>query len=196
MFRPKYEGVICGALLAMSLAYSPSSTLAQPATTGASISRMVLTSTAFADGAIIPDRYTQAVVSPSSPPLCWADAPSGTQSFALIVTDLDSAPQRSSTGVLHWMVFNIPGDTHCLAEAIPPLPILPDGTVQGKNFGGVVGYRGPGAPAGGAYHHYSFELYALNIVPAPGQEPSRPTLLATMDGHVLAKATLIGKFHK
>ena len=48
---------------------------------------MGLTSTSFADGAVIPDKYTQASPSPVSPALAWTNAPAGTQSFALVVDD-------------------------------------------------------------------------------------------------------------
>jgi phosphatidylethanolamine-binding protein (PEBP) family uncharacterized protein len=52
-----------------------------------------------------------------------------------------------------------------LLENVPPQASLPDGTVQGLNGGNVVGYRGPGAPATGPKHHYTLELFALDLGP-------------------------------
>jgi phosphatidylethanolamine-binding protein (PEBP) family uncharacterized protein len=60
---------------------------------------------------------------------------------------------------------------------------------------------GPGAPAG-PYHHYTFELYALDTkleVPAgtPQQTAdTRNAVVNAMDGHVLGKAVLVARFHR
>ena len=47
-----------------------------------------------------------------SPALAWSGAPAGTKSFALMVHDPD-APTGS--GWWHWVVYNIPAETHALA---------------------------------------------------------------------------------
>lgn len=158
--------------------------------------RMSLKSTAFEDGGIIPPKFTQSVATPISPELVWSDVPADVMTFALIVTDLDTAPQKSSTGVLHWLVFNIPGSARTLPEAVPPVQVLPDGTVQGRNVRKFVGYRGPGAPDYVPYHHYSFELYALDTLLDLGPEASRADVLEAMNGHVIAKAATVGRYHK
>ena len=51
---------------------------------------MTLTSTAFADGAKIPAKYTQAGEE-ASPPLAWSGAPEGTASFVVMMHDVDTA---------------------------------------------------------------------------------------------------------
>ena len=64
-----------------------------------------------------------------------------------------------------------------------------------------VGYMGPGAPAG-PYHHYTFELYALDTkLEVPAGAPAdaaatRRAVVAAMDGHVLGKAVLVARFHR
>ena len=58
----------------------------------------------------------------------------------------------------------------------------------------VVGYLGPGAPAG-PYHHYTFDLYALDTKLSLGPDATRDDVLKAMDGHILGKAVLIGRFH-
>ena len=156
---------------------------------------MGLTSSSFADGGIIPDKYTQAVAAPVSPALAWTNAPAGTQSFALVVDDPDTALQRSTNEVLHWAAFNIPATAMSLPEGVPNEASLPDGTVQPLNTGKKNGFMGPGA-RGNVYHHYTFQLYALDTKLNLGPDATRAQIMAAMDGHVLAKAVLVGRFHR
>src|SRR6202162_1992971 len=83
----------------------------------------------------------------------------------------------------------------------PPQPgpanaTMSDGTVQAKNRRGAVGYLGPGAPAVGPYHHYTFELFALDTKLSLGADATRADVLAAIDGHILGKGVLVGRFHK
>lgn len=170
------------------------SVLAQTPATPPPVTPMTLTSAAFADGAVIPDKYTQASATPVSPALSWDNAPAGTMSFALIMHDPDVALNKGSTDVLHWMAFNIPASVHALPENVPNSPQLPDGTIQPKNLRGNPGFMGPGARM--VYHHYTFELYALDTKLTLGPEATRPEMLAAMDGHILGKAVYVGRFHR
>jgi len=157
---------------------------------------LTLTTTAFADGGEIPARFTQSDPKPVSPRLQWTNVPANTITFALIMHDPDVAVQRKTDDVLHWLVFNIPGSARELAEGIPPEAKLPDGTIQGKNQGNVVGYRGPGAPAAGPHHHYTWELFALDTKLDLSPEATRPDVLKAIDGHILGKGVLVGRFHR
>jgi Raf kinase inhibitor-like YbhB/YbcL family protein len=156
---------------------------------------LTLSTSAFEDGGIIPNRYTQSDPNPVSPKLDWTNVPSGVVSFALIMHDPDTAPKKGVEDILHWMAFNIPGSATGLPEGVPTNPTLPDGTVQAKSFR-MVGYMGPGAGAAGPYHHYTWELYALDIKLDLGPTATRTDVLKAMDGHVLAKAALTGRFHR
>src|SRR6266566_4680739 len=129
---------------------------------GPAVPGLALSSPAFADGAVIPNKYTQADPMPVSPKLEWTNVPAGTVSFALIMHDPDVAIQKKTDDVLHWMAFNIPGTAKELAEGQSAEAKLADGTVQAKNLRGAVGFMGPGAGAAGPYHHYTFELFALD----------------------------------
>lgn len=157
---------------------------------------LTLTTTAFADGAEIPARFTQSAQSPVSPKLEWTNVPQNTVTFALIMHDPDVAVQRKTDDVLHWLVFNIPGAARELPENVPATAQLPDGTVQGKNQGAVVGYRGPGAPAAGPHHHYTWELFALDTKLELGPDATRADVLKAIDGHILGKGVLMGRFHR
>src|SRR5882724_871111 len=175
-------------LASLFLSASVDLTLAQQA--GPPPTPMGLTSSAFTDGGIIPDKYTQAVPAPVSPALAWTGTPAGTQSFALVVDDPDTALQRTTNEVLHWAAFNIPATANALPESMPNEATLPDGTVQPLNTGKKNGFMGPGA-RGNVYHHYTFQLYALDTKLSLGPDATRAQIMAAMDGHVLAKAVLV-----
>ncbi len=184
-----FQAIFCATMLVgasgMALAQTPAAPPATP---------MTLTSSAFADGAVIPDKYTQASPSPVSPALSWDNAPAGTMSFALIMHDPDTAPNKGSADVLHWIAFNIPATAHALPENMPNTPQLPDGTIQPNNLRGTPGFMGPGAR--GVYHHYTIELFALDSKLSLGASATRAEVLAAMDGHIIGKAAYEGRFHR
>jgi len=157
---------------------------------------LTLTTPAFADGGEIPGKFTQSVPNPASPKLEWTNVPANTVSFVLHMHDPDVARMRTIEDQLHWIVLNIPGTARELAEGIAATPQLPDGAVQIKNAGGTVGYRGPGAPAVGPHHHYTFELFALDTKLTLGPDATRADVLKAIDGHILGKDVLVGRFHR
>ena len=160
---------------------------------------LLMTSTAWEDGGVIPDKFTQAAgANAPSPALSWSQVPPGTQSFVLIMNDPEPAiPAKSSKGdVTHWLVWNIPGTSTCLPEGVMAGD-LADGTKQQSLRSN--GYMGPGAPPG-PYHHYTFTLYALDtkleVTPSQNAGDTRTALINAMDGHVLGKAVLVARFHR
>lgn len=158
---------------------------------------LTLTTTAFQDGGIIPDKYTMNAESAAvSPALQWSHVPPGTVSFALVMHDPDTSLHKTSEEVLHWMIFNIPGTATGLPEGVPNTPQLPDGAIQVLNTGHKFGYMGPGAGPAGPYHHYTFELYALDTKLDLTSDATLPQLLSAVDGHVLGKGVLEGRFHR
>jgi phosphatidylethanolamine-binding protein (PEBP) family uncharacterized protein len=82
---------------------------------------LTLTTTAFEDGGIIPNKYTQAAENgaPVSPSLTWTNVPDGVVSFALILIDPDTSLTKTTNEVLHWMIFNIPSTARDLPEGVP-----------------------------------------------------------------------------
>jgi Raf kinase inhibitor-like YbhB/YbcL family protein len=184
------------AILGISAAFTAPAKAQAPPAAAPAVPGLTLTTTAFEDGSIIPAKYTQGVPNFVSPALQWTNVPANTVSFVLIAHDPDAALEKKTTDVLHWMAFNIPGTATGLPEGVPANAMLPDGTVQAKNRRGLVGYLGPGAPAVGPYHHYTFELFALDTKLSLGADATRPDVLAAMDGHILGKGVLVGRFHK
>lgn len=157
---------------------------------------LTLTSPDFEDGGIIPNKYTQAVPDAVSPQLEWTHVPAGTMSFVLILHDPDVAIQRKTGDVLHWMIFNIPGTATGLPQGVPAEAKLSDGAINAKNLRGGIGYMGPGAPPAGPYHHYTFELFALDTKLDLGPDATRDQVLDAMQGHILGKGVLEGRFHR
>jgi Raf kinase inhibitor-like YbhB/YbcL family protein len=159
--------------------------------------RLALTTTAFEDGGIIPNKYTMAAEgAPVSPKLMWTNVPDGTISFALILRDPDTSLEKKTDQVLHWMIFNIPGTARELAEGVAAQAQLPDGSIQSLNQGKKVGYMGMGAAAVGPYHHYTFELFALNAKLGLGPDATQADVMRAIDGHILMKGVLVGRFHR
>jgi Raf kinase inhibitor-like YbhB/YbcL family protein len=159
---------------------------------------LTLTTTAFEDGGIIPNKYTQAAENgaPVSPSLTWTNVPDGVVSFALILIDPDTSLTKTTNEVLHWMIFNIPSTARDLPEGVPAQAQLPDGSIQALNRGQKVGYMGMGARAPGPYHHYTYQLYALDTKLSLGPDATQADVMKAMDGHILAKAVLVGRFHR
>jgi Raf kinase inhibitor-like YbhB/YbcL family protein len=164
---------------------------------------MVLTTTAWPDGGVIPPKYTQAG-DQTSPELKWTNAPAGTQSFVVNMLDPDVALNRTTETVVHWVVWNIPASATGLPEGVKAGAEMPDGSRQISASGPQ--YRGPGAPATGPLHHYTFEVYALDIkldvqpstaTPASAAAiETRTNVMKAMQGHVLGKAVYVGLFRR
>jgi len=148
---------------------------------------MYVESKAFPDGGIVPGKYSGAGGG-TQPDFKINLAPAETQSFAIILHDIDVGIGGPGD-VLHWMAWNIPGNTTQIEEGK-----LPEGSVNGKNMMGRNAYMGMGAPAGPRYHHYVFEFYALNAKLDLPPDATRDQLLAAMQGKVIAKCAYIGRF--
>lgn len=149
---------------------------------------MEFTSAAFQYGGPIPDKYScngQNV----SPELSWSGIPEGTRSMAIILDDPD-APRGTFN---HWVIYNIPAGTTGLSEAVSRASRLSDGTMQGKNSFGEIGYGGP-CPPRGSSHRYYFTLYALDITLDLDAGATKAQVLAAMEGHLLAQAETMGTY--
>jgi len=164
---------------------------------------MVLTVSGFPDGGQIPVRFSQAAPGAApgegtSPAMTWTNVPPGTQSFVINFRDLDVARNRTTEDQAHWVVWNIPATTTSLPEGVARGSQRPDGSYQISATGPV--YRGPGAPATGPFHHYMFEVYALDIrldvTPTADAFETRANVMRAMQGHVLGKAVYGGLFRR
>ena len=155
-------------------------------TAGFSITAVDLTlgSSAFQMNGVIPKKYSKNDAN-LSPPLIWGNAPSGTQSFALIMDDPDAG------NFLHWMAYDLSATLTGLAEGVPGVATMTVGGKQGPNDFGTIGYGGPQPPSG--IHNYSFRVYALDQATLDvAANPTRAQVLQALQGRILAQAELVG----
>src|SRR5689334_14785251 len=68
---------------------------------------MVLTTTAWQDGGVIPPKYTQAGEQ-VSPALTWTNVPANAASLVLHMYDADASPTKGTDTQVHWLMWNMP----------------------------------------------------------------------------------------
>jgi len=151
---------------------------------------MTLTSTAFAEGGAIPVANTCKGAN-TSPPLSWSGAPSGTNSFALVLTDLSLMPP-----LVHWVIYDIPPTATGLPAGVEN--VYAPGNVSAAHqtvsvHAPTIGYYGPCPPA---VHNYQFAIYALDTAPLPGASAAttRPEAIGEIQAHRLDSGTLTAMF--
>lgn len=149
-----------------------------------------ITSSAFAHQAEIPRQYT-CDGDDISPPLQWRDVPASAKSLALIVDDPDAPdPKAPKMTYVHWVIVDIPPSTTALPEGATGKH-MPKGAHEGINDWKKTGYGGPCPPIG--RHRYFFKLYALDRT-LHLDRPTKADVEKAMQGHVVAKAELIGTY--
>ena len=158
------------------------------ATAGRFLHDFELQSSAFKDGESIPTKY----ISTYSPSLQWSHPPLLTQSFVLIVEDLDTAHLFK-----HWAIYNIPSNFSEIPEGITDWP---PGTVVLRNDHNRFRYDGPTAHDF-RKHRYAFRLFAIDVAklelpPGTGRVAiaTYEDLYMAMEPFILKEATLIGTY--
>lgn len=147
---------------------------------------MKLLSTAFADHATIPVKYT--CDGPGiNPPLTFADVPSDAQSLVLLVDD----PDIPSGGVFdHWVIYNISPEVSTIDENSTP-----SGT-EGLNGTGQPQYY-PMCPPD-REHRYFFKLFALDsqLDFQTTEKVTKEMVIDKMQGHIIEEAELVGLYNR
>src|SRR5437879_13183915 len=145
---------------------------------------------AFPDGGMIPNLHS-CEGADLAPALEWLGQPANSKSFTLIVDDPD-APNGTLN---HWLLYDIPGSLHTLAQGYKPGS--GGGGVSGTNDFGREGYGGPCPPKGRGPHRYFFKLYALDV-PSLGlvRGARRAEIDRALEGHVLAEARYMGRYER
>jgi len=152
---------------------------------------MKLSSKNFAQNGAIPKVHT-CQGADRSPALTISDVPPNAKSLALIVDDPDAPdPKAPKMTWVHWVLYNLPADTRELPEGAGDLP---KGTLPGKNDWKRTGYGGPCPPIG--RHRYFLKLYALDVMLPDLHGPNKAELETAMNGHIVAKAELVGTYQK
>lgn len=119
-----------------------------------------------------------------TPELFWSDPPEETVSFALKLTD-------QTIGKIHWLIYDIPGKTRQLPGDLGRDALLSNGTLQGINDFGEIGYT-PLCPPIAEKHFYLFDLFALNATLGPVVKKNGSEWDKQVEKHSLAHAQLSG----
>ena len=155
---------------------------------GFRIPNLKMETSAFEDGGVIPEKYA-ARGGNVQPEFKFLNPEDGTVSYAIILHDIDVNVGGGTDDILHWLAWNIPAAAGGIPEGS-----LPEGSVVGTNLMRQNAYMGPGAPPGPKYHHYVFELYAMNANLDLPASASRKELMEAMQGKVIAKAAYVGRY--
>jgi Raf kinase inhibitor-like YbhB/YbcL family protein len=155
---------------------------------------IAITSPAFEQEGMIPEKYTQYGQN-ISPPLQWGKGPSGVKEWVLIVQDPDAPGDEP---YLHWFVYRIPATTTQLPEGAAGVAGASGNPgnstlMQGKNYLGRIGYAGPKPPPGKA-HRYFFQIFAVDTPQEWPQGVERSVARGKFQGHVLSKGVLVGQY--
>ena len=149
-----------------------------------------LTSDAFNDGADIPAVHT-CDGRDVSPPLSIRGVPDGAESLVLIADDPD-APRGTW---VHWVLYGLPPDVGELPRGVAGRGGALEGSRQGENDFGDLGYGGPCPPAG-EEHRYFFRLYALDADPDLEAGLSKDEVLEVVEPMVLESWELMGRYRR
>jgi hypothetical protein len=157
---------------------------------GDNTAKLEIKSDAFEEGSFIPKKYTCDGAN-VSPPLSWSSVPAGTKSLALVCDD----PDAPAGTWVHWVIFGLSPETVTLPEDIPKKMSVLGRAKQGINDFGKLGYGGPCPPRGNA-HRYFFKIYALDTQPDLNAGVTKQELLKAMEGHIIGKGQLIGRYQR
>ena len=147
-----------------------------------------ITSDAFEDGKPIPQEFT-CDGADRSPPLHWDGAPEKSKALALVVDD----PDAPSGNWNHWLIYNMPPATRALGAGVAATAALGDGSRQGTNDFGRIGYGGP-CPPPGSKHRYVFKLYALSAPLELEPGAKRDAVMKAVKEKTLAEAQVVGRY--
>lgn len=149
-----------------------------------------LTSPTITDGGAFPlsGACTSKGGQNQSPQLVFTNAPAGTQSFAVVLTDMSNA-------LVHCAIYDVPGTATGLPANVDKIyaPVAVPGAHQTNNYSGTRGYAGPCPPNA---HTYQFKVYALATTSLPNgmMSTTKEQVVSTATGSNLGTATLTATF--
>lgn len=152
-------------LVTGAVGLSPATASSAPSAPSASRSAFALSSSAFADGGVIPKVHectsgggSDPAKRNESPPLTWSGAPAAAKSYAIVMRDLDNS------NLIHWVIYDIPANTASLPQNVDHTyqPSVPAGArqVYYRGSASLYGYQGPCSPS--TVNTYEFVVHALN----------------------------------
>ena len=183
------KSFLFGTLITLATVFIITSLMFGSDTSFCSIYKMKLTSTTFNNNERLPREQAKEACGGKdiSPDLDWGEIPDGTQSFAIIVQDIDT---KARGGFYHWILLDIPANRTSVARGENVV-----GARALKNDYQHYGYTGP-CPQYGE-HRYSFTVYALDTAKLDVTENDLPKdIEAKAAYHAIETAKLIGVYKK
>lgn len=148
----------------------------------------------------------------TNPKITIKDIPRNTESVVLIMDDPDIPQEiKDARGIEvfdHWVVFNIPVIVPESSSGLPEheptdsVTVTVDANsvpgVQGLNGRGESKYTGPCPPPQyqPTEHRYFFKVYALDSELELGEGATKKQVEDAMEGHIIEKAELVGKYDR
>ncbi len=192
IYRVTYNaGNASGAGSALAIMSREQISMLLPETAAAANGRINVTSSAFRNGAVIPDEHSS-YYADTSPALAWSGVPGAAKSVAIMLEDPDAALKPTT----HWLVANIPTSVTQLSANQPKTDALASGAMQGGNITGKIGYYGPHPPPADKPHNYHFQVFALDTTLNLPAGFNRQALLDAMRGHVVARGEVVGTYQR
>lgn len=153
----------------------------------------VLSSTALADGGMLPAdlKCTRDGGDGLTPPLEWTQAPAGTRSLAIVMHHYPRGTvEGKDAPSQYWLLWNIPAQTRALPRGNP----ASIGDEGADKDGKRTGYTPPCSPPG-PQHEYTITLYALDgpLDALPAQDDTDvdwSRMTAAMEGKVIGTSSL------
>ncbi|MEM6991561.1 MAG: YbhB/YbcL family Raf kinase inhibitor-like protein [Myxococcota bacterium] len=159
-----------------------------------------VTSSAFTEGGTIPQPHECGPpLSPDgpgddvSPDLTWTPGPAETQSYAVVVRDIDATIPAFPEGIIHWVIYDIPADGLSLPEGVAPGYDV-SGAHQAELQGsGYFGYFGPCSPT--TVNTYVFTVHAMPDPTIAGvtMASSESEIAAMIESSSIAQTSLSGE---
>ncbi|PKN03567.1 YbhB/YbcL family Raf kinase inhibitor-like protein [Candidatus Dependentiae bacterium HGW-Dependentiae-1] len=190
-----FVGIIIGVTLGIHMLHTAKESRRYP--------HLIVTSSAFASGDVIPIAYTCEGAN-TPPPIAWKRVPPGTRSFALL---FEYSRKASGQSWVHWLIYDIPSyRREFLVKDYQELSGEGSGThrdVRTEQLGKVginswkkESYGGPCPPAG--LQEYHFTVFALDVETLNLKGPvTKNIFLETVNkGHVLATGKLVGSYDR
>lgn len=155
---------------------------------------IVVTSRAFADGEVLPARFT-ADGEGVSPPLEWSGIPEKTAEVVVLIEDADSPTPHP---LVHAIVWRLPPVDGGLDEgAMPATGGVLMRPAMGVNSYLRIGYLPPDPPPGHGTHRYAFQVFALSAhLEIETVAPGRTELVDALRVHALARGMMIGTYER
>ena len=159
----------------------PHNSINNEATTAVNFRQLRVTSIAFENEGMIPEKYACDGLN-ISPPLDIKSIPENAKCLVLIVDD----PNAPKGTWVHWLVWNIPVTHHIKENVVHG--------IEGLNDFHQHHYGGPCPPSG--THRYFFKVYALDALLNLSADAKKEKLEEAMSEHIIAFGELTGLYTK